>query len=184
MTMDHKDVKRGALIELRDGETGQWLPLRIVSIVYDNVECRTLANEPIYAKASALVKDARLRPSDGTCRDCGCEAHDGPCVDRICAECKAAVRSRCAQHPEAPVHVYRRTRYLAEIEEDKPYPTRESSRALQQDLLEQMRALRLAEEIRQNRYMINGLVRSEILSALESAVRLIDALPTDKRKGR
>ena len=182
--MDPSSIKRGALIELRDDETGQWLALTIVSIVNDHAECRTLRNEPILTTTSALIKDARLRPHDGSCRDCGGEAHDGPCIDRICGECGTTLRSRCVHHPEAAVHVYRRKRYLAEIEEDKPYPTRESSHALQQDLAEQMRALRNAEEVRQNRYMINGQVRFEVLSALENALRLIESLPSDKRRAR
>ena len=75
-------------------------------------------------------------------------------------------------------------RYLAEIEEDKPYPTREWAAGIQRDLIEQMRVLRNVSEVRQNRYMINGLERSEILSALENAIRLIDALPTEKRRSR
>jgi hypothetical protein len=181
--LDPKDIKHGSLIELRDSETGQWLPLTIISIVHDHVECRTLANEPILTTTSALLKDARLRPRDGSCRDCGDEAHDGPCIDRQCSECGACVSSRCYQHPQSAVHVYRRLRYLAEIVEDKPYPTRETSRALHQDLVEQMRTLRNTEEVRQNRYMINGLMRSEILSALENAASLIDSLPTEKKRG-
>lgn len=182
--MDPKSIKRGALIELRDDETGQWLPLSIISIVFDKIECRTLTNEPIHTTTTALIKDARLRPHDGSCRDCGDEAHDGPCVDRICSECNTTLRSRCFHHPEAPVHVYRRKRYLAEIEEDKPYPTRETTVALQRDLAEQMRTLRAGEEVRQNRVMITGVARAEILSALENALRLIDALPTEKRRFR
>jgi len=182
--MDPKNIKRGTLIELRDDETGQWLALSIISIVFDKVECRTLRNEPILTTTSALIKDARLRPHDGSCRDCGDEAHDGPCLDRICAECKARVRGRCTQHPEHPVHVYRRKRYLAEIEEDKPYPTRETTIALQQDLAAQMRALRDANEVRQNRYLITGLERAEILSALENALGLIESLPTEKWRSR
>ena len=76
--LEPKDIKHGALIELYDGETAQWLPLSIISIVFDNVECRTLANEPILTTTSALIMGARLRPRDGSCRDCGDEAHDGP----------------------------------------------------------------------------------------------------------
>ena len=126
--MDPKSIKHGALIELRDAETGQWLSLSIISIVFDNVECRTPANEPILTTRAALVKDARLRLRDGSCADCGWEAHDGPCIERRCSECGAEVFSHCSRHPHRPVHVYRRMRYLAEIIEDKPYPTREQSR--------------------------------------------------------
>jgi hypothetical protein len=150
--------------------------------VHDNVECRTLANEPILTTTSALIKDARLRPRDGSCRDCGDEAHDGPCIDRQCSECGVAVSSRCSQHPQQPVHVYRRLRYLAEIVEDKPYPTREQSEALRRDLLEQMRTLRDAEQPRQGRVMITAVGRAEILSALENAAKLIDSLPSAKRR--
>ena len=60
--MDPKSIQRGALIELRDTETNQWLPLTIISVVFDKVECRTLANEPIFTTTSALIMDARLRP--------------------------------------------------------------------------------------------------------------------------
>jgi hypothetical protein len=181
--MEHKSIQRGALIELRDHETGQWLPLSIISIVFDKVECRTLANEPIHTTTSALVKDARLRPRDGSCRDCGDEAHEGPCTDRHCSECGVAVSSRCSQHPMAAVHVYRRQRYLAEIVEDKPYPTRELSAALRRDLAEQLSTLRNASEVRQGKVMISGLERAEIMAALENAVRLIDSLPSEKRRG-
>lgn len=180
--IDPKSIKRGALIELRDDETGQWLPLSIISIVHDNIECRTLRNEPILTTTSALIKDARLRPHDGSCRDCGEEAHAGPCLDRICAECGARVRSRCAHHPEQPVHVYRRKRYLAEIEDDKPYPTREGYLALQKDLITQMHTLRNAEQPRPSRVMITAVERSEIMAALENAVRLIDSLPGPRRR--
>lgn len=181
--MDPKSIQRGALIELRDTETNQWRPLSIISIVFDNVECRTLANEPILTTKLELTKDARLRPRDGSCRDCGDEAHEGPCIDRQCSECGVAVGSRCSQHPQSAVHVYRRLRYLAEIVEDKPYPTREQSQALQRDLMEQMRALRDAREVRQGTVMINVVERAEILGALENAMKLIDALPTEKRRG-
>jgi hypothetical protein len=180
--MEPKSIQRGTLIELYDAETKQWLPLTIVSIVFDKVECRTLANEPILTTTSALIKDARLRPRDGSCPDCGYEAHDGPCVERRCAECGAEVSSRCSRHPDQPVHVYRRKRYLAEIEHDKPYPTRESCLALQKDLAAQMYTLRHAEQPRQSRVMITVVERSEILSALENAIRLIDSLPTEKRR--
>lgn len=180
--LEPKDIKHGVLIELYDSETNQWLPLSIVSIVFDNVECRTLANEPILTTTSALIMGARLRPRDGSCRDCGDDAHDGPCIDRQCSECGACVSSRCSQHPQSPVHVYRRLRYLAEIVEDKPYPTREQSDALRRDLLDQMRTLRDADEPRQGRVMIAAIYRTEILSALENAVKLIDALPAEKRR--
>lgn len=182
--MDPKSIQRGALIELRDAETGQWLPLSIISVVFDNVECRTLANAPIHTKTSALIKDARLRPSDGSCRDCGDDAHEGPCTDRHCSECGVEVSSRCSQHPMQPVHVYRRQRYLAEIVEDKPYPTREQRAALRRDLAEQMQTLRNAPEVRQGKVMISGLERAEILGALENAAKLIDALPNAKRRDR
>lgn len=184
--MDPKSMQRGALIEVRDMETDQWLPLTIVSVSAgsSNVECRMLTGEAIFTTTSALIKDARLRPRDGSCRDCGYEAHDGPCIERRCSECGAEVSARCSQHPQSAVHVYRRLRYLAEIIEDKPYPTRETSRALQQDIAEQLRVLRNANEVRQNRYMITGLERSEILSALENVARLIDSLPSEKRGSR
>jgi hypothetical protein len=182
--MDPKSIQRGALIELRDEETKQWIPLTIISIVFDNVECRTLSNEPILTTKLALLKDARLRPSDGSCRDCGDEAHDGPCIDRVCGECGVNVSSRCSQHPQQPVHVYRRLRYLAEIVADKPYPTQETSEALRRDFAEQMSTLRNATEVRQNRFMITGLERIEIMSALDNAAKLIASLPTDKRRRR
>ena len=180
--MEFKSIRSSALIELRDTETGQWLPLTIISIVFDNVECRTLANEPILTTTSALIKDARLRPRDGSCRDCGDEAHEGTCIDRQCSECGVTVSSRCSQHPQRPVHVYRRLRYLAEIVEDKPYPTREQSAVIRRDILEQMRVLRDAEEVRHGRVMLTAIARAEILSALDNAVRLIDELPTEKRR--
>ena len=180
--MDPKSIQRGALIELRDTETNQWLPLSIISIMFDKVECRTLANEPILTTTSALIQNARLRPRDGSCRDCGDEAHDGPCVDRQCSECGACVSSRCSQHPTSAVHVYKRLRYLAEIVEDKPYPTREQSAAILRDILEQMCALRDAEEVRQGRVLLKTVQRAEILSALENAAKLIDSLPTEKRR--
>lgn len=180
--MDPKSIRRGALIELRDDETKSWIPLTIISIVHDNVECRTLTDEPILTTTTALIKNARLRPSNGSCSDCGYEAHDGPCVERRCGECGAEVSSRCSLHPQQPVHVYRRVRYLAEIVEDKPYPTRENCLALQKDLAAQMYTLRHAEQPRQSRVMITVVERSEILSALENAIRLIDSLPTEKRR--
>ncbi len=180
--MEYKDIRHGALIELFDAETKEWRPLSIISIVFDNVECRTLANEPILTTKAALMKDARLRPRDGSCPDCGWEAHDGPCVERVCSECGVEVSSRCSQHPHRPVHVYRRMRYLAEIVENKPYPTREQSEALRRDLAEQMSVLRNASEVRQGKVMISGLERSEILGALENATRLIESLPSEKRR--
>lgn len=180
--MEYRDIRHGALIELFDAETKEWRPLSIISIVFDNVECRTLANEPILTTKAALMKDARLRPRDGSCPDCGWEAHDGPCVERVCSECGVEVSSRCSQHPHRPVHVYRRMRYLAEIVENKPYPTREQSEALRRDLAEQMSVLRNASEVRQGKIMISGLERSEILGALENATRLIESLPSEKRR--
>jgi len=181
--MDPKSIRPSAPIELRDDETQTWIPLTIVKVAGDNVECRTLADEVILTTISALVKDARLRARDGSCRDCGYDAHDGPCVERRCSECGAEVSSHCSRHPDQPVHVYRRKRYLAEIEHDKPYPTRESCLALQKDLITQMHTLRNAEQPRQSRVMITVVERSEIVSALENAIRLIDALPTEKRRG-
>ena len=179
--MDPKHIKPDVLIELRDEETQSWLPLTIVSVAGANVECRMLTGEPILTTVSALVTDARLRPRDGSCADCGYEAHDGPCVERVCSECGVEVSSRCSQHPQQPVHVYRRVRYLAEIVADKPYPTREWSRGLRNDLAEQMRILRNAEQPRQSRVMITVTERADMLSAIENAIKLIDALPTEKR---
>jgi hypothetical protein len=180
--MDPKDLKHGALIELRDAETGQWLPLSIISVVHNNVECRTLANEPILTTMAALIENARLRPRNGSCRDCGDEAHEGPCIDRQCSECGSCVSSRCSQHPQSAVHVYRRVRYLAEIVEDRPYPTREQSEALRRDLMEQMQLLRSAEEPRQGRVLLKSTERFDILSALENAAKLIDSLPSETRR--
>ena len=180
--MDPKHIKRGVHIELLDSETSQWVPLTIISIVFDKVECRTLANEPILTTTTALIKDARLRPYDGSCVDCGYEAHDGPCIERRCSECGAEVVSRCSQHPHRPVHVYRRMRYLAEVLTDKPYPTREQSEALRRDLAAQMHVLRNAEEPRQGRVMIKGTERGDILSAIENAIALIDALPSPHKR--
>ena len=179
--MEPGHIKRGALIELRDAETGKWIPLTIVSIVFDCIECRTLANEQILTTTSALVKDARPRPSNGACADCGDDAHEGVCIERCCSECGVDVVSRCSQHPHRPVHVYRRQRYLAEVVEDKPYPTREQSAALRRDLMEQMRALRDAAEVRQGRVLLTTVARAEILSVLENAAALIDSLPSAKR---
>lgn len=180
--IDPRHIKPGALIELLDDETQRWLPLTIVSIVFDKAECRTLHNEPLYTTTSILMKDARLRPRDGSCRDCGYEAHDGPCEERRCSECGAEVSSRCSQHPTRPVHVYRRIRYLADVVEDKPYPTRENAAALRRDLVEQMRTLRGGTEVRQGKVMISSLERAEIMAALENAAKLIDSLPTEKRR--
>lgn len=181
--MDPKSIKPGALIELRDEETESWIPLSIVSVsgASGNVECRMLTGEPIFTTTSALVAGARLRPRDGSCPDCGYEAHDGPCTERICSECGAEVSSRCSQHPDQPVNVYRRKRYLAEVVADKPFPTRESSEALRRDIAEQMRMLRNAEQPRQSRVMITAVERSELLSALENTLVLINSLPTQKR---
>ena len=185
MTLDPKHIRPGALIELRDDETDQWIPLTIDTVAAGgNVECHTIANEKIFTMASALIADARLRPRDGSCQDCGYDAHDGPCVERRCSECNAEVSGPCIRHPDRPVHVYRRKRYLAEIEEAKPYPTREWAGGILRDLVAQVQVLRNAEEVRQGRFMIRGTERFEIISALENAIRLIDALPTEKRKGR
>ncbi len=180
--MDPKHIKSDVMIELRDEETQSWIPLTIVSVAGKNVECQMLTGETILTTSAALVADARLRPRDGSCADCGYDAHDGPCVERRCSDCGSEVSSRCSRHPEAAVHVYRRKRYLAEIEEEKPYPTRERCEALRRDLVTQMQALRNAEQPRQSRVMITVVERSEILSALENAARLIESLPTEKRR--
>lgn len=180
--LGHRSIKPGTRIELRDAESGGWLPLTIVSVVFDKVECRTIANEPILTTTSALVRDARLRPLDGSCVDCGCDAHEGSCIERRCSECGADVSSRCSQHPQRAVHVYRRQRYLAEIVEDKPYPTREQTGMLRRDLLEQMQTLRAAEEPRQGRVMIKATERADILSAIENAIGLIDSLPSPNKR--
>lgn len=180
--LDPKSIKQGALIELRDTETGAWIPLTIASIVFDKIECRTLSWEPIFTTTAALVKDARLRPRDGSCADCGYEAHDGPCIERRCSDCGAEISSRCSLHPQQPVHVYRRMRYLAEIVDDKPYPTRESAEALVRDLREQMRVLKAAEEPRPGRVMIRATERFEIVSAIENAIGLIHSLPGKGRR--
>ncbi len=182
MTLGPESIRQGALIELRDDETQSWIPLTIASVARDKVECRMLTGEPILTTTSALIKDARLRPRDGSCADCGDDAHDGPCIERICPECGVEVGSRCSRHPQSPVHVYRRVRYLAEVVEEKPYPTQEFSASLRTDLLEQMRALRDAEEPRQGRVLIKAVARSEILTAMENAVRLIDSLPGARRR--
>lgn len=180
--MDIKNIRPGVLIELHDEETGQWIPLTIMFVIDRKVECQTLAGEPILTTAGRLIQSARLRPHNGSCGDCGYDAHDGPCVERCCSECGVAISSRCSQHPYSAVHVYRRKRYLAEIIKDKPYPTRETSETIRRDIAEQMRMLRNTSEVRQNRYMITGLERSEILSALENAARLIDSLPSERKR--
>lgn len=182
--MDPKSIRPGALIELRDEETESWLQLTIVSVSESsgNVQCQMLTGEPIFATMSSLITGARLRPRDGSCRDCGDEAHDGPCIERVCSECGSPVASRCSQHPTQPVHVYRRLRYLADIVEERPYPTRETGEALRRDLWEQIRTLRDAEVPRQGRVMIKATERSEIISALENAMALIDSLPGKKRR--
>ena len=117
--MEPKSIQRGALIELRDTESGQWLPLTIVSIVFDKVECRTLANEPILTTTSALIKDARLRPCDRSCRDCGDDAHEGPCIDRQCSECGGTLtigtRAFTAEH-SAIFKLLRKLDGLARVE--------------------------------------------------------------------
>jgi DNA-binding CsgD family transcriptional regulator len=61
--LEHTSIKVGTLIELRDAESAAWIPLTIVSVVFDNVECRTTTNQPIFTKTSDLVRDARLPPS-------------------------------------------------------------------------------------------------------------------------
>ncbi|HSX23462.1 MAG TPA: hypothetical protein VLE97_11875 [Gaiellaceae bacterium] len=180
--MDPKHIKPGVMIELRDEETQSWLTLTIASVTGDKVECRRLTGGPIYTTMSSLIADARLRPRDGSCPDCGYEAHDGPCVERRCSECGAEVSSRCSQHPHQAVHVYRRLRYLAEIVEDKPFPTRESSEALRRDLIAQVQTLRNAEQPRQSRVMITVGDRGDILSALENALVLIESLPGGERR--
>ena len=182
--MDPKSIKPGTLIELRDEETESWLPLTIVSVSEGsgNVQCQMVTGEPIFTTTSSLITGARLRPRDGSCRDCGNEAHDGACEERRCSECGSEVSSRCSQHPTRPVHVYRRLRYLADIIEEHPYPTREHGEALRRDLMEQMRTLRDAEVPRQGRVMIKATERSEIIAALENAMKLIESLPGKKRK--
>ncbi|HSX22429.1 MAG TPA: hypothetical protein VLE97_06590 [Gaiellaceae bacterium] len=180
--MDPKHVKPDVLIELRDQETESWIPLTIVSVTRDKVECVTLAHETILTTISALVTDARLRPRDGSCADCGYEAHDGPCIERVCSECGVEVSSRCSQHPYQAVNVYRRLRYLAEVVAEKPFPTRESCEALRRDFVAQMQTLRNAEQPRPSRVMITVADRADILSALENALALIESLPGGKRR--
>jgi hypothetical protein len=80
------------------------------------------------------------------------------------------------------VHVYRRLRYLAEIVEDKPYPTRESSEELRKDLIRQTHTLRDAHQPRQGKVMISVTERYEIISALENAAALIGSLPGARRR--
>lgn len=180
--MDPKHIKPDVMIELRDEETKSWLPLTIAAVTQNNVECRMLTGEPIFTTKAALIADARLRPRDGSCSDCGYEAHDGPCIERICSECGAEVSSRCSQHPHQAVHVYRRLRYLAEVVEDKPFPTRESCEALRRDLVTQMQTLRNAEQPRPSRVMITASDRADIMSALENALALIESLPGKRRR--
>lgn len=182
--MDPKHIKPDVMIELRDDETKSWLPLTIVSVTRDNIECQMLTGEPIFTTMSSLVADARLRPRDGSCADCGWEAHDGPCIERVCSQCGCEVSSRCSQHPQQPVNVYRRIRYLAEIIEDKPFPTQESCAALRADLIDQMDALRNGERPRPSRVMITAQQSFDILSAIDAAVNLINSLPSEKKRGR
>ena len=180
--MDPKHIKPDVMIELRDDETKSWLPLTIVSVTQNNVECQMLSGESMLTTRAALLADARLRPRDGSCSDCGYEAHDGPCVERVCSECGVEVSSRCSQHPHQAVHVYRRIRYLAEVVEEKPFPTRETAEALRRDLATQMQTLRNAEQPRPSRVMITVGDRADILSALENALALIESLPGQKRR--
>jgi predicted Zn-ribbon and HTH transcriptional regulator len=181
--MDPKHVVKGAMIELYDDETKTWIPLTIVSVSQSgNVECKMLDDAKILTTAAALVSGARLRPRDGSCKDCGYEAHEGPCEERRCSDCGSEVSSRCSQHPTSAVHVYRKMRYLADIIEEKPYPTRQSCEALRRDLIEQMQTLRNAEQPRQSRVMITVTQRMEIISALENATKLIESLPGERRR--
>ena len=60
--MDPKHIRPDVMIELRDEENSSWIPLTIVSVTGKNVECRTLAYEPILTTVADLVRDARLRP--------------------------------------------------------------------------------------------------------------------------
>jgi len=178
--MDARDIKNGALIELRDDETDQWIQLTVVSVVFDNVECRTLANEPILTTIAALKTNARLRPRDGSCADCGHEAHDGPCTERRCSECNREIMGRCFDHPLRAVHVYRRIRYLAEVIEDKPYPTQETAEALRRDLIAQMHTLR-ASRGPQGWLKLRSTDLMDVVSAIENAVALIESLPKPPR---
>jgi len=180
--MDPKHIKPDVMIELRDEETRSWLPLTIVSVAGESVACRTLSDEPILTTVSTLVTDARLRPRDGSCADCGYEVHGGPCTERVCSECGAEVSSRCSRHPYQAVNVYRRLRYLAEVIHDKPFPTRDMAEALRRDLVAQMHTLRNAEQPRQSRVMITASDRADILSAIENVLALIEALPNEKRR--
>lgn len=175
-------IKPGALIELRDEETQQWIPLTIESIDGFRARCRMLSGEIILSTVADLAKDARLRPRDGSCADCGWEAHDGPCTERVCSACGVEVSSRCSQHPQQPVNVYRRIRYLAEIVEDKPYPTRESCAALRADLIDQMDVLRNGERPRPSRVMITAQQQYDMIAALDAAVTLLNALPSEKKR--
>jgi len=182
--MDHKYIRQGARIELYDEETKTWVQLTIVKVTESsgNVECKMLSGEAIFTTTTALMTGARPRPYDGHCADCGCEAHEGACEERRCSECNAEVTGRCLHHPMQPVHVYRRVRYLAEILDDKPYPTQQTCEALRRDLVEQMQTLRNAEQPRASRVMITVTQRAEILSALDNAATLIESLPGDKRR--
>jgi hypothetical protein len=182
--LDLKHIKPGVLIEVRDEETASWLPLTIDEVTLDAVKCHMLTGELIYAKKSELIKDARLRPRDGSCADCGWEAHDGPCVERVCSACGVEVSSRCSQHPHQPVNVYRRIRYLAEIVDDKPFPTQERYAALRADLIDQMDVLRNGEKPRPSRVMITAQQSGDMICALDAAVNLINALPSEKKRGR
>ena len=177
-------LKPGTLIELRDDETKSWLPLTIESIIGNNVTCKMLSDEIILSTVADLTKDARLRPRDGSCADCGWEAHDGPCIERVCSACGVEVSSRCSQHPQQPVHVYRRIRYLAEIVEDKPFPTQESCAALRADLIDQMDVLRNGERPRPSRVMITAQQSGDMICALDAAVNLLNTLPSEKKRGR
>jgi hypothetical protein len=181
MTLDPKSIKRGALVEMRDDDRGEWIPLTIISIVFDNVELRTISNQPIHAKMADVAIRCRPRPADGSCRDCGDEAHEGSCIDRCCSECGHDVASRCSLHPRAAIHVYRRERWLAELIEDRPYPTQEDSEPLRRDLHDQIATLRNADRPRAGRVMITALQATEIQSALENAAALIGRLPKKTR---
>jgi hypothetical protein len=178
--LDLEQIKPGKHVELRDDESKDWLPLTIMTVSGKNVECRMTTGEAIFATIDDLLVNARLRPYDGSCADCGDDAHAGPCIERRCSDCGSDVSSRCSQHPLAPVHVYRRIRYLAEVVAEKPYPTQETAAALRRDLVTMMHTLRNAEQPRQSRVMITVADRADILSAIENAVQLIESLPSGK----
>jgi hypothetical protein len=180
--LDPAHIKPKQLIELRDDEAKDWLPLTIVATTGTNVECRMLTGERIFTTTAELLKSARLRPHNGSCPDCGDDAHAGPCIERVCSECGSDVGSRCSQHPLRPVNVYRRLRYLAEVVVEKPYPTQETAAALRTDLITMMHTLRNAEEPRQGRVLLKAVERAEILSAIENAVQLIESLPSDRSR--